>query len=135
MVRRVLVDTSAVIALLDGDDHRHGAVVAAFAACRDDELVTHGYVVAETLAVVRRRFGVNGVTTLIDEVLPAIRVLSVEPALHDKALQAYRASLPSGTSFVDQVSLAVATQSAIGVLLAVDADLARPGIELLPAPI
>lgn len=37
-------------------------------------------------------------------------VLPVEPALHAAAQARYRASLPSGTSFVDQVSLGVMAQ-------------------------
>jgi len=52
------VDTSALIALLDRADPRHEAVRSTFLDLADRELVTHGYVVAETLAVARRRFGV-----------------------------------------------------------------------------
>lgn len=133
MVSRVFVDTSAILALLDADDPRQPAVAAAFAERRDDELVTHGYVVAESLAVVRRRFGVEGAVTLLDDVLPPIVVLTVELDAHETARRAYRASLPSATSFVDQVSLAILRREGIGIVLALDPDLATPGSTLVPA--
>jgi hypothetical protein len=44
----------------------------AFAGLADADLMTHGYVVAESLAVARRRFGAQGAIALIDDVLPAL---------------------------------------------------------------
>ncbi len=130
---RVFVDTSALIALLDGDDPRQEAVRQAFAELGSvNELATHGYVVAECLAVVRRRLGVEATIALLDDVLPSIETLSVEPAMHAHVLRQYRASLPSGTSFVDWVSLAVIERDGIATALALDSDLARPGLTLLP---
>lgn len=132
MVSRVFVDTSAILALLDADDPRQAAVAAAFAERRDDELVTHGYVVAESLAVARRRFGVEGAVTLLDDVLPPIVVLPVGLDAHEAARRAYRASLPSATSFVDQVSLEILRREGIATVLALDPDLATPGSTLVP---
>lgn len=133
MVSRVFVDTSALLALLDADDPRQADVVGAFAAFRDDELVTHGYVVAESLAVVRRRLGVEATVVLLDDVLPALDLLPVDVEVHAAALREYRASLPSATSFVDRVSLAVMAREGITTALALDPDLARPGLALLPS--
>ena len=42
MVTRVLVDTSALLALIDADDAGHTAIGAAFAAHIDDELRAQG---------------------------------------------------------------------------------------------
>ena len=133
MVSRIFVDTSALLAHIDADDLRHEAVRQEFAAHRDDELVTHGYVVAEALAVARRRFGVEGVIAVLDDLLPAIVILAVEPSLHATAQSRYRASLPSGTSFVDQVSFAVIERDAIETAFALDPDFAAAGIAVVPA--
>ena len=133
MVRPVFVDTSALIALLDRADPRHEAVRSTFLDLADRELVTHGYVVAETLAVARRRFGVGGVIALLDDLLPVLAVLPVEPSLHASAQARYRASLPSGTSFVDQVSFGVMTQEAIDTAFALDADFVAAGVDVIPA--
>lgn len=133
MVKPVFVDTSALLALLDRADPRHHAVRSAFLDLADRELVTHGYVVAETLAVARRRFGVDGVIALLDDLLPVLAVLPVEPSLHASAHARYRASLPSGTSFVDQVSFAVMAREAIDTAFVLDADFVAAGVDVIPA--
>jgi predicted nucleic acid-binding protein len=131
-VSRIFVDSSALLVHLDAADLRRPAVRDAFAVHRDDELVTHGYVIAETLAVARRRFGVDGAIALIDDILPLVEVIPVEPAVHDAALARYRASLPSGTSFVDQVSFGVIEREGIRTAFALDADFVAAGIQVLP---
>lgn len=129
---RVLLDTSAIVAFLDADDAQHEAVVGAFEQLADDELVTHGYVVAESIAVTRRRLGVDATIALLDDVLPAVAILPVDVALHAQAQQRYRSSLPTDVSFVDHVSLALIEREGIGMALALDADLAARGVRLLP---
>jgi predicted nucleic acid-binding protein len=132
VVRTVFVDTSALLALLDRADARHAQAREAFASLEDDHLVSHGYVVAETLAVARRRFGVDAVITLIDEMLPAVTILEVSPAEHAHVLDTYRASLPSGTSFVDQLSLHVMRRESIATVFALDPDLAAEAATAIP---
>jgi predicted nucleic acid-binding protein len=131
-VTRILVDTSVLLALLDADDPRQVAVRNAFADQTDNELVTHGYVVAESIAVARRRLGVEGVIILLDDVLPAIELVEVDAATHATAQARYRASLPSGTSYVDQVSLAVIERDGIDTVLVLDPDFVRPGLTIIP---
>jgi len=131
-VSRVFVDTSALLALLDRADTRHEDVRSAFADLADDELMTHGYVVAEALAVARRRFGTDGAIALLDDLLPAIEIVAVDLPLHAVAQARYRASLPSGTSFVDQVSFAIIERDGVETVLALDADFANAGVQMLP---
>ena len=127
------VDTSALVTLLDGDDPRHDAVAAALRSMAGIRLVTHGYVIAETIAVARRRLGVTGVQALIDGLLPILETVPVTAEQHADALARYRSSLPSGTSFVDQVSFVVMGALAIGRAFALDGDFAARGIEVVPA--
>ncbi len=131
---RVLVDTSALLAHLDADDPRHARVQSAFAALADDELVTHGYVIAESLAVARRRLGVDAVIALLDDVLPAMEFLIVDPTVHATAARNYRAALPTGTSFVDHVSFAVMAREGITTALALDPDFEAAGVKVVPEP-
>ena len=132
-MNRILVDTTALLALLDADHPHQESVRAAFAEHPDGELVTHGYVVAESIAVARRRLGIDGVIALLYAVLPAIELLPVDPVTHATAQARYRASLPSGVSFVDQVSLAVIERDAIATALVLDPDFNRPGLTVIPA--
>jgi len=131
-VSRVFVDTSALLALLDGADARHAATKAAFADMVLDDLITHGYVVAESIAVARRRFGVDGVVALLDDLLPVVDLVPVDSALHGAALARYRVALSSGTSFVDQVSLAVIARERVDAVFALDRDLAASGVRVRP---
>jgi predicted nucleic acid-binding protein len=133
-VTRVFIDTSALVALLDRADPQHPAVRSAFAELSDAGLVTHGYVVAESLAVVRRRFGVDGAITLLDDILPLVEIVSVEPELHGRVQAKYRESLPSGVSFVDRVSFAVIARDALDAAFATDADFLAAGVPLIPGP-
>lgn len=133
MVKPIFVDTSALIALLDRADHWHSLARSTFLDLADRELVTHGYVVTETLAATRRRFGVSGVISLVDDLLPLVAVLPVEPALHASAQARYRASLLSGTSFVDQVSFSVMAREGIETAFALDPDFLTTGITIIPA--
>jgi predicted nucleic acid-binding protein len=132
LVRTIFVDTSALLALLDRADPRHREASDAFASFADDALVTHGYVIAESLAVTRRRFGVDGVVALIDELLPPIDVLAVSPEEHRTAVAQYRASLPTGTSFVDELSFHVIRRDSIEVAFALDPDFVSSGARTLP---
>jgi predicted nucleic acid-binding protein len=131
-VSRVFVDSSALLTLLDRADARHAAARDCFVGLVDADLVTHGYVVAESLAVARRRFGVDGAIALIDDLLPVMDVLAMDPATLAAALARYRGSLPSGTSFVDQVSLEVMMREGIETAFVFDTDFAGAGISLIP---
>ena len=117
-MNRIFVDTSALLALLDADDPRQDAVRIAFAEHPDADLVTHGYIVAESIAVARRRLGHDGVIALLDDVFPAIAVLPVDASAH--------------SSFVDQVSFAVMDREEIDTAIVLDSDFVRPGLTVLP---
>jgi predicted nucleic acid-binding protein len=131
-VTRIFVDSSALLTLLDRADPRHGSARDCLQGLADADLVTHGYVVAESLAVARRRFGVDGAVALIDDLLPAIEVLTVTPAIQVAALARYRASLPSGTSFVDCISLEVMASEAVDTAFVFDGDFEAAGVQVVP---
>ena len=96
----VFVDTSALFALLDADDERHREAAPVLAALvGSDDLVTHNYVHVETVALVARRLGREATRALLDDLLPTVRTVWVDEALHASALAAYREG--SSASFVD----------------------------------
>lgn len=129
----VVVDTSALFALLDGRDANHVAAVGFWTDPDDEDLVTHAYVVIETLALVRSRLGQAAVAVLVDDLVPAIRVEMVDRPLHDASLAEYR-RLGGGTSVVDRVTLAFAARHGIVRMLAFDADLVAAGLVPVTAP-
>ena len=123
----VVVDTSALFALLDRRDAHHAAAVAFWTDPDDEDLVTHAYVVVESVALVRSRLGPAGVTALVDDLLPGIRVEMVDRPLHEVSLVDFR-GIGGGTSLVDRVTLAFAARHGIHRAFAFDADLAGAGL-------
>ena len=123
----VVVDTSALFALLDRRDAHHASAVEFWTSPDDEDLVTHAYVVIESVALVRSRLGAAAVVALVDELLPAIRVEMVDRPLHDGALADLR-RIGRGTSLVDRVTLAFAARNGIERAFAFDADLSVAGL-------
>ncbi len=123
----VIVDTSALFALLDRRDAHHASAVAFWADPDDEDLVTHAYVVVESVALVRSRLGPAAVIALVDDLVPAIRVEMVDRPLHDGSLADHR-RLGGGTSLVDRVTIAFAARHGIGRAFAYDADLTGAGL-------
>jgi predicted nucleic acid-binding protein len=123
----VVVDTSALFALLDRRDAHHASAVAFWTDPDDEDLVTHAYVVVESVALVRARLGAAAAEALVDDLLPAIRVEMVDRPLHDASLADLR-RIGGGTSLVDRVTLAFAARHGIARALAFDAGLAAEGL-------
>lgn len=123
----VVVDTSALFALLDRRDVHHASAVAFWTDPDDEDLVTHAYVVIESVALVRSRLGAAAVAALVDDLLPAIRVEMVDRPLHEGSLAEHR-RIGGGTSLVDRVTLAFAVRHGIARAFAFDADLAAAGL-------
>ena len=123
----VVVDTSALFALLDSRDAHHASAVAFWTDPDDEDLVTHAYVVVESVALLRTRLGPAAVRSLVDDLLPAVRVEMVYRPLHEGSLADHRRS-GGGTSLVDRVTIAFAARHGIGRAFAYDADLAGAGL-------
>lgn len=123
----ILVDTSALYALLSATDEHHVLAASYWAASRDVSFATHGYIVAESIALVRKRLGWPAVRQLIEALLPRIDVHMVDRALYDQALVTYLGE-GGGTGFVDRVSIEFARREGIRRAFAFDADLAAAGL-------
>ena len=86
------VDTSAFYALLsDGDTDSEPAArwLDEVAARGDEHLITHNYVLTESIALIHRRLGSALVRTFIDQLLPVCDVRFVDHELHTRATAAY----------------------------------------------
>jgi predicted nucleic acid-binding protein len=127
----VSLDKGALYALLDADDDGHDRAVRGRDAIGDDNFVTHGYVVAETISLVRRRLGAAAAVRVIDEFLPALDIVDVEGEVREAATRAFRAAVRSSVSFVDQTSFVFMRDKEIVRVWALDADFATAGFDLV----
>lgn len=128
----VFVDTSALYALADEDDERHQAARATFHGLGSDRqsLITHSYVLVETLALVDARLGRGAARRMADRVLPVVEVTWVDRQLHTTALAAFLAT-PSRASFVDWVSFTLLRERGLTRVFAYDRDFAAQGFQLV----
>ena len=130
----VVVDTSALYAVLDRDDVNHAAAAAEYANLLDRaELLTHSYVVVETSALVQRRLGMEAVRAMTDDLLPACDLVWVDEPLHRAATAALVAAADRDVSLVDWTSFELMRQRGVSEAFAFDDDFAKQGFTLLPA--
>lgn len=99
-----------------------------------EALVTHGYAVVETTALVQRRLGMGAVRSLADDVLPALELVFVDESLHRSAVAGLLASGVRDVSLVDWTSFELMRRRGIAEAFAFDDDFARQGFALLPSP-
>jgi predicted nucleic acid-binding protein len=126
---KVFVDTSALYALIDEADPMHLVAARTLGGLRGiAELVTHNYVLVETITLVRRRLGAAAELRLIDSVLPLIGTIWVDKVTHNAALAGYRGG--GSSSLVDHVSFAVMRAEGVTFAWAYDRDFEREGLGL-----
>lgn len=97
-----------------------------------DDLLTHNYVVVETVALAQHRLGLDAVRGLDSELLPAIALEWVEPSTHRAALSAVMVSGQRLVSLVDRVSFEVMREHGISTAFAFDEDFEAEGFATLP---
>ncbi|MEJ7797233.1 MAG: PIN domain-containing protein [Solirubrobacteraceae bacterium] len=129
----VFVDTSALYALLDRADNVHPVARRAFERLLADEepLLTHNYVVLETVALAQRRLGLGAVGVLRDALLAVMQLTWVDRELHGQALAATLASDRRNVSFVDRLSFELMRRRALRRAFAFDEHFAEQGFELV----
>ena len=130
----MFVDTSAFYALLDRDDafHRDGADCWRALVMGGGPLVTHNYVVVETVALVQHRLGVQAARVLNDDVLPRVNILWIDEHLHGAAMIACLASGRRNISLVDWASFEVMRAHAAQDAFAFDSHFSRQGFTVIP---
>jgi uncharacterized protein len=129
----ILVDTSALFALLDADDLNHTVAADVFGRFdRRDRLVTHNYMVAEACALAQRRLGATSAVVLLERTIPLIEITWVTLDLHEAAVAAFVAAASRSISFVDRVSFELMRREGISAAFTFDADFSRAGFRVLP---
>lgn len=125
------VDTSAIYALLDRADAGHPRALRGQQAILRDDLVTHSFVVVETISVVSRRLGPDAAGRLVDDFLPALRIVDVDEPLRARATATFRAAVRSDVSLVDRTSFELMRDMGITRAFALDADFEAAGFVLV----
>jgi len=127
----VLIDTSALYALLDEDDANHIIAAQRWKRLLALEVpTTHSYVVVETSALAQRRLGMAAVDSLHQGLLPVVRTTMVDRSTHERAVERWRARRVRSLSLVDVTSFVVMQSLGLTTAFAFDEDFARAGFSL-----
>ena len=130
----VFVDTSALIALLDGGEDRHVVCGRAWKKLlqEDASLVTSSYVMVETYGLAQRRLGLDAVRVLTTDFLPLITVDWVDEFVHGAALAALLTANRRDLSLVDCVSFEIMRRRDVARAFALDSDFSKQGFAVVP---
>lgn len=128
----IFLDTSAVYALADRGDARHEEARELFESvlARGEVLVTHSYVLVESLALLQHRLG-SAPAIKFARSVSGFEILWVDQPLHTEALRRWIRSSKRRVSFVDEVSFLVMKSRGIPVAFAFDRDFEDRGFRLL----
>lgn len=126
------IDTSAIYALADRADANHARATRLFAAAlsRGERLVTHSYVLVESMALIQHRLGLEQALTFASNA-EAFDVDWVTRATHERAVEWLRTEGRRRVSLVDAVSFVVMRTRQIEVAFAFDPHFVRAGFRLL----
>lgn len=132
----LFVDTSALLAIIDGDQAGHHEVARVWHRLLDSErtLFTSNYVLVETFALVQRRLGIGAVRDVANVLLPFLQTLWVDEGVHAAALASLFAAGRRQLSLVDCASFELMRRSGLNDALALDRDFTMQGFNVLPDP-
>ena len=80
----VFVDTSALVAYMDaGDDFNKRAVDQYSSLLTDDYmLITTNYIMLETIIVIKKRFGLEAVSSFNNNIAPFLKIYWIDEEIH-----------------------------------------------------
>jgi predicted nucleic acid-binding protein len=130
---RFFIDTSCLYAYMYARDVNHeSARIALHDRLGIHDLLTHSYVIVETATLVHRRLGDAAMRALFDDLVPALDVSVVGEDLHQAAVAAFLAGLPSRISLVDRTSFEFMRRHRIETAIVFDRDFAAEGFTTFP---
>ena len=127
----IFLDTSAIYAWADAADPNHRTAVRQLQAILDsnEDLLTHNYVLVESIALLQARLGLSAASKLAKD-STAFIVEWVDEDLHVSAIRELERSRRRRISLVDHVSFLVMRRRRLATAFAFDADFAAAGFRL-----
>lgn len=129
----IFLDTSAIYALVDATDRNHAYARQLFERILQEQtsVVTHNYVVIESIALLHRRLGVAKAVAF-EETTRNFEVVWIDQETHRQALQRWAKGRRT-LSFVDHVSFVVMERLHIDTAFAFDSDFVAAGFSVVTA--
>jgi len=130
----IFLDTSAIYALADIADpnHRRAREYLRSVLEAGRTLLTHSYVLVESMALLQRRLGLAAAVRFARDA-EAFEVVWVDESTHGEAVARVEKTGTRGVSLVDAVSFLVMRKRRIRTALAFDPDFVAAGFRLYEA--
>ncbi len=124
----IFLDTSAIYAWADAADPNHDTAVRRLQAILDagEELLTHNYVLAESIALLQARLGLAAATKLARD-STAFVIEWVDDDLHAAGIRELERSRKRHLSLVDHISFLVMKNRDVATAFAFDPDFTSAG--------
>ena len=130
----IFLDSSAIYALADKRDSNHETAVSRLQTILDggEELLTHNYVVLESVSLLQARLGLSAAAKFALE-SPAFVVDWVDRDLHASGIRELEHSGKRRISLVDHISFLVMRRRKVEIAFAFDPDFKTEGFRLFDA--
>ncbi len=131
----IFLDTSAIYAMADAGDPHHRLAAERFQDALEagEEIVTHNYVLVESMALIQRRLGLEAAIHFARDV-QTFQVEWVDEATHEEAVRRLGREEKRRVSLVDEVSFVVMSRRGIRLVLAFDPHFAAEGFRSYGVP-
>lgn len=129
----VFIDTSALYALIDGDDINHEKAKETWFYYLDQsvDFFCHNYILVETTALLQNRIGMDSVNAFVNDILPVIHVEWVNMELHQAGLTSLLTAARRKLSLADCVSFSLMRRLGIYLAFAFDQHFQEQGFKNL----
>jgi predicted nucleic acid-binding protein len=131
----ILTDTSALVALADADDQKHGVVSTWFVNhAQDTRLVLTDYVFDECMTLMKSRFGAQAAISFGRRIRSSqfCRFVHITPQDEEATWQVFGQYADKGWSYTDCSSLVVMRRLAIEKAFATDHHFRQMGVTVVP---
>lgn len=129
----VFADTSGFYAALDSSDRSHPKAIHLLADLISSgmPILTHNYVLVETVALLQHRLGLDAVLAFQEEVIPALEIAWLVAAEHAQAVESLLISKQRNLSLVDCASFLVMRKHGLKEVFAFDSHFVEQGFRCL----
>lgn len=133
-MENIFVDTSAIYALLSGDETESGKAVSVWEAMLDqgDRLVTNNYVLGEAMTLLQSRIGFAPVHAFRANILPFLQVEWIDEKKHSRIVERLLNANRRQLSLVDCSSFETMRQAGITRAFTLDEHFREQGFTVIP---
>jgi predicted nucleic acid-binding protein len=130
---RVLIDTSAFLAIIHRDDKNHTTAKAIWHRLIHENvtLICTNYIIVESFALIQSRLGMTAVRAFEENIVPILHIEWVDQTLHQAGIAAFLTSNRRHLSLVDCISFETARQLGLNTVFAFDQHFVEQGFTCL----